>query len=168
MKIAFLSDIHDHTDNLRWALEEIVTMNADQIVCLGDIVSSFTARILSESSIPVFAIFGNNEGDRGAIVRTSLAEGSNLTMATREFACWEYRGKQYFLSHYPELAENTLSKGIYEAVFHGHTHKKRYEVIEGIPLINPGEIAGIATGIVSFALFDTETKEVQFFEKEKK
>lgn len=165
MKIALLSDIHDHTDHLRWALEKIAVLEADHIVCLGDIVSSFTARILSESSIPVFAIFGNNEGDRGAIVRTSLAEGSNLTMATREFAVWEYQGKNYFLSHYPELAENAVSKGVYDAVFHGHTHKKRYEVIEGVPLINPGEIAGVATGIVSFALFDTDTKEVEFFEK---
>ncbi|NCU42649.1 MAG: YfcE family phosphodiesterase [Candidatus Moranbacteria bacterium] len=165
MKIAFLSDIHDHTDNLRWALKKIIIMKADQIVCLGDIVSSFTARILSQSEIPVFAIFGNNEGDRGAIVRTSLAKGSNLTMATREFAHWEYRGKQYFLSHYPELAENALSKGVYDAVFYGHTHKKRYEVREEVPFINPGEVAGIATSIVSFVLFDTETKKGEFFEK---
>ena len=167
MKIALISDIHDHIEYLKWALEEILQSDARQILCLGDIVSPFTARYLAQYTLPVFGIFGNNEGDRTRILRVSLKKGSSLVMANTDFSEWEFQGKTYFLSHYPQIAELATCSGKYEAVFHGHTHEKRNEILSGIPIVNPGEIAAVRTGVVSFALFDTDSKTTQFREKKK-
>lgn len=165
MKVALISDIHDAQDNLQWALGEIYARSITQILFLGDMASPFVAKQLAKNPVPMFGIFGNNEGDRGRIIRDSLAEGSNLIMADREFSEFEIDGKKYFLSHYPELAENALLSGKYDAVFHGHTHQKRNEVIQGTPIVCPGEIYGYASKCVSFAIFDTQTEEVEFVEK---
>ncbi|QQS61443.1 MAG: YfcE family phosphodiesterase [Candidatus Moraniibacteriota bacterium] len=165
MIIAIISDIHDHFDYLSWAMNEISQKDVEYILCLGDIVSPFAIKKLSQSPLPVFSIFGNNEGDRARIIRESLREGSSVTMADGEYSEWEKEGKKYFLSHYPDIAEYAACSGKYEAVFHGHTHKKRNEKISHVPIINPGEICGSVTGIVSFALFDTSMKSVEFVEK---
>lgn len=165
MYIGILSDIHDHRDNLLWALGSLRDRGVELIFCLGDVVSPFIASELAQCSVPTFLVFGNNDGDRAMIVKLSQAEGSCLSLAYREFSEYEIDKKKYFLSHYPELAEAAALSGKYAAAFHGHTHRMRGELLGGIPIVCPGEICALATGRVSYAIFNTKDASFEHVEK---
>jgi uncharacterized protein len=75
MKIAVISDIHDNAHNLVLALEEIYKEEVEQIYFLGDFVGAGISKLLINSSIPVYAIWGNNDGDKVMITKFSLEEG---------------------------------------------------------------------------------------------
>lgn len=166
MHIGILSDIHDHRENLLWALGSLQDRAVDLIFCLGDVVSPFTVKNFVQYPIPTFLVFGNNDGDRALFAKISQEEGSKLSLAYREFAEYEADGKKFFLSHYPELAEAAALSGRYAAAFHGHTHHMRGELLGSVPVVCPGEICALATGRASFALFRTEDMSFEHVEKE--
>ena len=166
MRIGILSDIHDHKSNLLWALDRMKQLQIEHILCLGDVVSPFIAKELAHCSIPTFLVFGNNDGDRAMITKLSHQEDGQLSLAYREFAEFDLERKTYFLSHYPELAESAALSGKYVAAFHGHTHKMRKEILGNTPILCPGEICGLVSGKVSFAIFDTTNGESEFCIKE--
>lgn len=166
MKIALISDIHDHIDNLMWALDHIDQSDAQHVFCMGDIVSPYAVERLSMLSIPVFSVFGNNDGDQAQIMRVALSEDSNITFAQRDYGEIELESKKYFLTHYPELAENAALSGKYSAVFYGHTHEMHEDKIKDTPIINPGKLAMYPSDIISIAYYDSQTKETTFIIKD--
>jgi len=166
MNIALISDIHDHMDHLVWALEHIRRSDAQHVFCMGDIVSPYAVERLSALPLPVFSVFGNNDGDQAQIMRIALKDGSNISFAQHDFGEIELESKKYFLTHYPELAEHAALSGRYSAVFHGHTHEMRNEVIKNTPIINPGKLATYPNDSISIAYYNTETKETIFIIKE--
>lgn len=166
MKIALVSDIHDAKENLEWAIHSIESRgDIEAMLVLGDIVSSFTALRIHECMLRIIGIFGNNEGDRVRMVRLLADTKGNFELRNREFDEVTLDGRLYYMTHYPELAENAAMSGKYKAVFHGHTHRMRNEILDGTPIINPGEISGVVTGKVSYAMFETDTNKVEFVEK---
>jgi len=64
MKIAIISDIHENFHNLILALQEIEKHDIEQIICLGDLMNAGIAKILATQKIPVFMIWGNNDGEK--------------------------------------------------------------------------------------------------------
>ncbi|HIL72538.1 MAG TPA: metallophosphoesterase, partial [Verrucomicrobia bacterium] len=63
MKIAVLSDIHDHI----WNLEKVANAirgKVDRIIYLGDFCAPFTAGLLAQIGVPVTSTLGNNDEDQ--------------------------------------------------------------------------------------------------------
>lgn len=168
MQIALLSDIHDNILDLAWALDHITNSDAQQVFCMGDIVSPYATEKIAQLSIPVFSVFGNNDGDKAQIMRIALNTDNLLTFAQRDFGEIEIESKKYFLTHYPELAEHAALSGRYSAVFHGHTHEMRNEMIKDTPIINPGKLATYPNDTISIAYFDTDTQQAFFIIKDAK
>ena len=52
--------------------------------------------------------------------------------------------------------------GNYDAVFHGHNHDKKTEMIEDTLLANPGELAGVKNP-PSYGIYDTKTNTIEIF-----
>jgi len=94
MKIAIISDIHENIHNLILALEEIEKKKAKKILFLGDFMNNGVAQVLAASKIPVFAIWGNNDGDKVAITKTSLADGSNMEVSGEHYDSVEIDGRK--------------------------------------------------------------------------
>lgn len=161
MKVAVISDIHDNFHNLVLTLEKISELNVKQILFLGDFINNGIAKILASSEIPVFAIWGNNDGDKVAIIKTSLSEGSSLNMGFETYDEIEIDGRKLFLTHYPFLAKPMAKSGDYDAVFYGHNHKKNKDKINDCLIINPGEVSAHKTNGASFALYDTKTNDAE-------
>lgn len=46
-----------------------------------------------------------------------------------------------WIQHYPEININILKKNNVKVFIHGHTHRRRNEIKEGILFINPGSIS---------------------------
>lgn len=161
MQIAILSDIHENFHNLIVALQDIKQRGIEKIICLGDLMNSGIAKVLATQAIPVYMIWGNNDGEKVEIVLASKAKNSVLTVSTKTYDFLEYDNRKIFITHYEDLATPMAQSGMYDAVFFGHTHLKSVEKINNCWLVNPGEIAASKTQIASYALYDTTQNEVQ-------
>jgi uncharacterized protein len=166
MKIAIISDIHDNHHNLKQFYEKAKELKAERIICLGDFINPGIIKFLAKSEIPVFSIWGNNDGEKCLIMRVALEKDSNLTISDKIYDFLEVDGKKIFLTHYGDIAESMARSGDYVAVFHGHTHDKSKEKIGNCLLLNPGELSTHKTGIASFAIYDTETNDADIIEIE--
>ena len=156
MKIAIISDIHGNFHNLILFLKEVEKYKIKKIIFLGDFVNNGIAKILAKSKIPVIAIWGNNDGDKVAITRTSLNRKSNLTIGFETYDFLEIDNRKIFITHYPLLAKPMAKSKEFDAVFYGHDHKKNIDKIDNCTIVNPGEISAHKTGIASFAIYNTE------------
>src|SRR3990172_12175930 len=126
MLIAVLSDIHDNILNLDKALQIIKQQPSEALIYCGDFCAPFTAGILAQSGLQIYACFGNNDEDQSAIARQLSA--TELFALTDEFGKIELAGKKIAFCHYPKLGELLANTGDYAAVFHGHTHKSYQKV----------------------------------------
>jgi len=161
MKIAVLSDIHENFHNLIVALEEIKASEVSFIICLGDLMNAGIANVLSIQDIPVFMIWGNNDGEIVDVVKLMSKEKSQLQVSNRTFDFLELDGKKIFISHYDDLAIPMAKSGLYDAVFYGHNHTKNIEKIDQCWVVNPGEICAQKTGVSSYSIYNTATNEVK-------
>ena len=137
MKVAIISDIHENFHNLTLFLEKIQEEKFEKIICLGDFMNNGIAQLLAHCGTPVYAIWGNNDGDKVAITKTALSEGSSLEMGFDTFDSIELDGRKIFLTHYPMLAKPMAKSGDFDAVFYGHNHKFNIEYINDCLVVNP-------------------------------
>jgi len=162
MKIAILSDSHDHLDNLRAAIAQCEERGLTQGIHLGDFCAPFAVRLLSESKLNWIGVWGNVDGDR---LKNTDRAGANVDIGMSDFREVELDGKKIFLTHYDQIGRIAALSGQYDAVFHGHNHIAAQEVIENngkqTLLANPGEICGWRFGKPSFAVYDTENNAVE-------
>lgn len=155
MKIAVLSDAHDHTTHLLTALAEAERMQCTHLLYLGDIVMLSTYRLmLEEWKAPMDVVFGNNEYDLQDFRRitaplphrTHHGYHGDLTLG----------GRRIFITHTPRDAAEAANCGRYDAVFFGHTHRAEHFTVGRTLVANPGEIYGRQEA-PGFAVYDTET-----------
>ncbi|MDB2606239.1 YfcE family phosphodiesterase [Zobellia sp.] len=164
MKVAIISDIHENFHNLLLALEEIEKQNCEQILCLGDLMNSGISKILACSKIPVFMIWGNNDGEKVEILEVAYRTNSNLKVSNNSYDFLTIDNRKVFICHYDDLAIPMATSGLYDAVFFGHTHIKSNDVINKTLLVNPGEISAHKTGTASFAVYDTKANTAKISE----
>lgn len=162
MKIAIISDIHENFHNLFRALEISRAQGVEHILCLGDLINPGIAKTLAHCGLPVSAIWGNNDGDRVLITRFALAADSQMTMSDKTYDFVELDGKRIFITHYTELARPMAKSGEYDLVCYGHDHQKFYDKEGDCHIVNPGEISGHLTGLVSMAIYETTADTVEF------
>ena len=164
MKIAIISDIHENFHNLVLFLKQVKKYNVKKIIFLGDFMNNGIAKTLASSDIPVIAIWGNNDGDKVAITKTSLSEQSNMTIGFDTYDFLEIDSRKIFITHYPLLAKPMAKSGEFDAVFYGHDHEKNIDKVNNCIVVNPGEISTHKTGIASFAIYDTEINNAEIIE----
>lgn len=160
MKIAIISDVHDNLDNLGKVLDYCEDNDITRLICCGDFCSPFVISALGESDIHVYAVFGNNDGDRFAM--KAIAENYPKIQLFGEYIGEESNvliidGLNFGATHYEFYARTMAKTGWYEAVFYGHTHAYHKQKYGSSLLMNPGEVAGLFNE-ASFAVFDTETR----------
>jgi len=152
MKIAVISDTHDHLENTVKAVEEINASGAELLLHCGDLCSPFVIDRLSAFNGIVHVVFGNNDGDRFTINR--VADRFENVRIEGEVGIVETPEGEIAFAHKPELARGFTCSKNYIAVFYGHTHKYSNEKINGVPFINPGELMGLLEN-PGWVLFDT-------------
>lgn len=151
MKVGIISDSHDNLPLIRAALRAFADAGAEAIIHAGDIISPFAAKELLGAGLPLYAVYGNNDGEKKEL--PAILEG--IRPGHRKFTL---DAKRFLLVH----DRGALSPGDLEGadiLVYGHTHG--YRVEPGPPLaVNPGESGGWLTGTPTAAVLDTETMEV--------
>jgi putative phosphoesterase len=151
MIIGLMSDSHDNVPLVKAAVKAFRERSVQAILHAGDIVSPFTARELLAAGAPVYAVFGNNDGEKKHL--PEILE--HIRESPYRF---ELAGRIFLLAHDRDAVPQSEIDSADVFVF-GHTHL--YHLDSGPPLvINPGEAGGWLTGRSTAAVLDTETLEV--------
>ena len=167
MRIAVISDIHDHLWNLAVAIEFLSA--ADVLICCGDLCSPFVMDQLARFPGQVHIVFGNNDADLFRITRKS----SERVRVHGEFFETVLDGKKVAVNHFDYLARPIAQSGLYDIVCYGHNHNFSVARVGGTLAINPGAIMGARFPegrwedvVPTFVIVQTETLAVEAFEME--
>ncbi|MFH0810665.1 MAG: YfcE family phosphodiesterase [Pseudomonadota bacterium] len=165
MRVAVLSDSHDHVTNTRCAVSLAAERGATHLFHCGDLVAPFMLRELAAFPGPVHVVFGNNDGDILLMTRVA-ADCPNLTLHG-QLGGHDLDGREIAFTHTPNIARPLAASGLFSAVFFGHTHLVLQEYLGGCLLLNPGDIMG-KDGRPSFALYNpaTHDSEIIVFEQQ--
>lgn len=157
MKVAIVSDIHDHRVNFSLLLDSLQKMSLDYLILLWDYWAPGTIiKNLLRLWIPTYAIRWNNDGEIYKTMQMFFEHKDHAHIARRSYDRLELDTKKIFLTHYHDLALPMASTWLYDAVFFGHNHTSSQQMIGNCLLANPGAILWDKTP-ASFAVWDTQT-----------
>ena len=158
MKIAIISDTHDHIPNIKKAVEVMKGRDVGLVIHAGDFCSPFA--VLPFKGLNLVGVFGNNDGDVYRIMdkfsdigATHAGEFLDLKEDALRFAV--YHGTQ------SGITEALVKCGTYDVVISGHTHEKVLRKEGKTTFINPGSAHGFDKE-ATFVIFDTATREAEF------
>lgn len=164
MKIAILSDAHDHGAHTRKAVELAQQKGAEALIFCGDFCAPRAAIEVSHFKGQIFAIFGNNDGDQLNIYQRALDNNPAMKFFLEGRAVFELGGKNIIVTHYPIYANALARTGDYDLVCFGHDHKARIETHGKCLAVNPGCLNAVrADDIVGFAIYDTTSHKAELF-----
>jgi hypothetical protein len=159
MRIAILSDTHDHVPNLRAAVRYCDAFGVTMIIHCGDLISPFMLEELAKFGGAVHLVYGNNAGDQHLI---SQQCGTRYPAIDHHgvLGAVEAGGLKIAFTHYPIMAKGLASQGSFDVVCCGHNHIYKTEKINNTLLINPGELMGkdVQPG---FAILDSVSLHVE-------
>jgi putative phosphoesterase len=159
MRIAILSDTHDHITNLQAAVKYCNAYSVQLLIHCGDLISPFMLDRLADFGGAVHLIYGNNIGDQHLI---SSWCGTRFPSISHHgiLGAVEAGGLKIAFHHYPEIARGIASQGSFDVVCCGHNHNYNVEKVGETLLINPGELLG-KDCCPCFAILDSFTKDVE-------
>ncbi|MFX1337331.1 MAG: metallophosphoesterase [Promethearchaeota archaeon] len=159
MKLAVISDTHDHKDNILKAVSIMNERNVDALIHCGDYVAPFVKRWFDGLKTNIkknfYGVWGNNDGERVFLMQ-NLGQICNIVgMEINN----DFDGRRVFAAHMPtqETIDALANSKKYDIILSGHTHavvNKKYE--NGVLVINPGEACGYLSGKATFAIIDTD------------
>ncbi len=159
MKIAILSDSHDHIPNLVRAVRSANDAGAEILLHLGDLISPFMLTYLNRFNGDIHLIYGNNVGDQHLI---SSRCGTMFKRITHHGIMMnlEVNGLRIGGHHYPKIAFGLAASGQYDMVCCGHNHESSTRKAGDCLLINPGDLLG-KDELPGYILFDTNDRSRQ-------
>ncbi len=161
MKIGIISDTHDDLANLTAAIEVLRAEKVSNILHCGDLCGPDVIRALA--GFDVWIAQGNMDRHIG------LSQAAEETFGRVPLAWFQ----KPTLNGYPlamihgdneEVLGNLINSGRYKYVFHGHTHRRRDQMVGRTRVINPGAMGGTRKQSRSFCILDLATGEARFME----
>lgn len=161
MKIGIISDTHDELHTLAAALEILRQGGVKRVLHCGDVCGPQIIGALAE--FETWIAHGNM--DRNGVLMHTVEE----TLGRGRLA-WLQRpplnGYAAAMLHgdNEEMLRNLIAAGDYAYVFHGHTHRRRDQIVGRTRVINPGALGGTRRQSRSFCILDLESGENHFIE----
>ncbi|MFQ5795199.1 MAG: metallophosphoesterase [Candidatus Bipolaricaulia bacterium] len=161
MKIAVISDIHDHLPNLKRVFRRIEKLGLQEVIVCGDIGSCCALEEFTAVNMNFHMVFGNNDGDQFKML--NLANSVENIHIYEDVGELTFNGVRIAFVHKPIFARALASTGNYDVVFFGHTHRVKQERVGDTLLVNPGnvDVAGKPAGL---AIYDTQSGKVELEE----
>jgi putative phosphoesterase len=163
--IGIISDSHDNLNAIRKAVDFFNSNNVKAVLHAGDIISPFTVRAFEELNSKFYFVFGNNDGDKVMLTRRFEEIGA---IACGDFGDLTIDSLHIALLHGTNdaLVKAIAKSGDFDVVIRGHTHDPGVKIIEGTPVINPGECSGILSGRSTVAILEISNINIEFVELE--
>ena len=159
--IGVISDSHNSQNHLTAALEEIRSRGITELIHCGDIRGS--KMLPSFDGFRAYFVLGNADREPAELrraIRERFGPDAVGTVLT-----FERGGKRIGVTHgHTSELSQLIDSGRYDYVLHGHTHRRRDEIIGSTRVLNPGALGGIKKESRSYALLDPERDLVEFVE----
>ncbi len=168
MKIGVISDTHDQVENILKAVDLLNKEGVELVIHCGDWVAPFTLAFYKNLKAPIKGVFGNNDGDRFLHPIRAKKFGVNIEFEERILSL-VIEDRKIFVYHgdYGEVTNALVACGTYDAVFHGHTHKRVNELVGKTLSLNPGTFMPMTdeeTKGASFAIYDSSDNSARFID----
>lgn len=164
-RIGIVSDSHDNLEAVDKALTELEKRGIKLIIHAGDIIAPFTLRRILKRGFELRGVFGNNDGE--LLLLTRVAREANATLSPQPLIT-EIEGLRILVMHgTSDLSETKFfatkiaESRAFDVVVYGHTHEVDTRSVNRVLIINPGELCGYLTGRRTFAILDSEKREVE-------
>jgi hypothetical protein len=146
MRIGIISDTHDNMPKIKKALAAFAARKCEALIHAGDIISPFAAKALKAAKLPIYAVYGNNDGEKQGLadLLPGICDGPRLL---------ELDGKKILVAHSIAQVPESARAGV-DLVVVGHTHVAGLERTKPL-VLNPGECSGWLYGKHSVAVLDT-------------
>ena len=154
MKIAIISDSHDHLDKLSIFLNYLKENKIEKIIHLGDVCKKEYLSMLSKK-FPgeIFLVYGNAD-----LYNTEEIKNLSNIKHYNELGEVVIDGVSIAFVHEPEKIKRLINNvESFDFIFYGHTHKPWLKKHNKTYIANPGNLSGIAYP-PSFAVLETITK----------
>jgi hypothetical protein len=148
MRIGVISDTHDNLTKLDRAVSFFNKQKVSFVFHAGDYVAPFSVARLSKLVCDWRGVFGNNDGDRGALARAS---GNRIA---EDILRVEIGGSKIVMAH--DCSRLDLKKEAAQIIICGHTHKPSVSKQKGRLVVNPGEACGWLSGVPTVAVIDLD------------
>jgi hypothetical protein len=159
MRVGIIADTHDHVPYIEKAVEIFNGENLAAVFHCGDFISPFSMIPFKRLKAPLYAVFGNNDGEREGLASMFSAQGWTLNERPWSF---DFQGKKVVMLHEPAKLDVYLLRGGVDLIVFGHTHEKHFQRTSGIMVVNPGEGCGWVKGTASIAVADLTKNESIF------
>jgi hypothetical protein len=146
MKIGIIADTHDNIPKIKKALAFFTMRKCEAIIHAGDLVAPFAAKALKAAKLPIYAVFGNNDGER-----KGLAELLDIVEGPRTVKLGD---RTFLVAHSESQIVPELAAGA-DLVIVAHTHVAGVKRDQKPLVLNPGEAGGWLYGRASVAVVDT-------------
>ncbi|MEX2640822.1 MAG: metallophosphoesterase [Balneolales bacterium] len=160
MKIAILSDSHDHVEHIERFVKKVGQLGITDILHAGDYCSPFTIPLFE--GLKLTGVFGNNDGDHFRLIRKFREIDGQIHNEFHEFEVEEKRIALYHGTR-TAITEALVLCGKYDLVISGHTHSVVQEIRGETLSLNPGSLHGFG-GEATFAVYNTRNGEVGIIE----
>jgi putative phosphoesterase len=159
MILGVMSDSHDHLGNIGKAVQAFLDRKIGALIHAGDFCSPFVFRELEKlkPTCPrMYAVFGNNDGDRVLLVD----KGSGFCTFRDSALSLELQGRRIAVMHYPDVAASLYRSGDFDLVVYGHSHEPNLQQGERV-LLNPGSCAGYLSDRATVSVVDLDSLQVE-------
>ena len=163
MRVGVFSDTHDHLVAIDRALRAFADERVAAVVHAGDLCAPFALKFivqrLATLKLPLYAVFGNNDGERVGLAGAFKDRGT-LLPGPREFT---FGGRRFLLMHEDGCVSAAAQSEAVDIIVYGHTHD--VDVRQGPPLvINPGEAGGWLRGRSTIGIVDLASLDVEIID----
>lgn len=158
MLLAVLSDTHDLLPAIEKAVNKVLEREVSMVLHAGDIISPFSLKRFKNIASNMYAVYGNNDGER--ILLSKVANELGIELRNPPFVI-KKKGYTIVLMHGLEGKEETeeyalsiAKSGQYDLVVYGHTHEAKLINEKDTLVVNPGEVCGYLTGRKTLAFIN--------------
>ena len=159
MLVGVVSDTHNRLGHVQEIINIFNSSCVDMVIHTGDITNSRTLECFSELKCSLKGVFGNNDLNEPGLEETASRLGFEFKLPPLILTL---DGIKLAVFHEPETIDTVIDhERDIDLILHGHTHRYRDEVVNGIKIFNPGECAGSmkgknAVGLVNIKTLHTE------------
>lgn len=166
MLIGVVTDTHDDYRSIYRFGEVVRRMGISAVIHAGDWTSPFSMLKLRRAlgpGVPVYTVFGNNDGDRFNFAKRAaeaqievLGEAGVVNLGGVRIGV--YHGTSEL------LVEAMARSGLFDVVIYGHTHRSDIRRVNGALVLNPGEACGCASERRTAAVLSTDELKIDLIE----
>lgn len=156
MKILVIGDTHGNIVNIKHVMGFAKAINVKAVIHTGDWNNIQSIDSVVESKISLYAVLGNADIDPTVFKKLKKVS----TKFSESLLQIKIAGIKIGVVHKLKVIDYGLLKDL-DIVFTGHYHSQKEWEIDGVKIIRPGALENK----VSFAIFDTVTRNVEFIDE---